>query len=67
MLWYDRAIVHTGTHKCMHMHTSTQICMSTHVYNVIVVTLRACARGKVIGCVVVVVSTKIAISRDVGI
>ena len=36
---------------------------------------RACARGKVIGCVVVVVivvvivvvSTKIAISRDVGV
>ena len=28
----------------------------------------ACARGKVIGCVVVVVvSTKIAISRDVGV
>ena len=40
-----------------------------------IVTPRACARGKVIGCVVVVVgvvvvvvvSTKIAISRDVGI
>ena len=36
-----------------------------------VVTPRACARGKVIGRVVVVVvvvmSTKIAISRDVGI
>ena len=35
------------------------------------ITLRACARGKVIGCVIVVViivvSTKIAISRDVGI
>ena len=44
------------------------------MYNII--TPRACARGKVIGCVVVVVvvivvvvvvSTKIAISRDVGI
>ena len=40
----------------------------------IIFTPRACARGKVIGCVVVVVvvvivvvSTKIAISRDVGI
>ena len=38
------------------------------------ITPRACARGKVIGCVVVVVvvvvvivSTKIAISRDVGV
>ena len=37
------------------------------------ITPRACARGKVIGCVVVVVvvvvvvSTKIAISRDIGI
>ena len=39
----------------------------------IIITPRACARGKVIGrvvvvvVVVVVVSTKIAISRDVGI
>ena len=33
----------------------------------VIITPRACARGKVIGCVVVVVSTKIAISRDVGI
>ena len=38
-----------------------------------IITPRACARGKVIGCVIVavviviVVSTKIAISRDVGI
>ena len=32
-----------------------------------IITPRACARGKVIGCVVVVVSTKIAISRDVGV
>ena len=35
-----------------------------------VITPRACARGKVIGCVVVVVvvvSTKIAISQDVDI
>ena len=36
------------------------------------ITPRACARGKVIGCVVVVVvvvvvSTKIAISRDIGV
>ena len=41
-------------------------------YNIIV-TLCACARGKVICCVVVivvvvvVVSTKIAISRDIGV
>ena len=37
---------------------------------VLIITPRACARGKIIGCVVVVVvvvSTKIAISRDVGI
>ena len=34
---------------------------------IIIITPRACARGKVIGRVVVVVSTKIAISRDVGI
>ena len=36
----------------------------------VLITPRACARGKVIGCVVVVVvvvSTKIAISRDIGI
>ena len=34
----------------------------------IVITLRACARGKVIGrVVVIVVSTKIAISRDIGV
>ena len=36
----------------------------------VIFTPRACARGKVIGCVVVVVvvvSTKIAISRDVGV
>ena len=50
----------------------------TVVYAILVVarltkeifTPRACARGKVIGCVVVVVvvvSTKIAISRDIGV
>ena len=38
----------------------------------LLITPRACARGKVIGCIVVVVvvvviGTKIAISRDVGI
>ena len=36
----------------------------------IIITLRACARGKVISCVVVVVvvvSTKITISRDGGV
>ena len=31
-----------------------------------IITPRACARGKVIGRVVVVVSRKIAISRDLG-
>ena len=38
---------------------------------IIIITPRACARGKAIGrvivVVVVVVSTKIAISRDVGV
>ena len=39
-----------------------------HLLNRIVITPHACARGKVISRVVnVVVSTKIAISRDVGI
>ena len=34
----------------------------------VIITPCACARGKVIGCVVVVVmSTKITISRDIGI
>ena len=42
------------------------------VYDICVITPCACARGKVIGCVVVVivvvvVSTKIAISRDVDV
>ena len=32
-----------------------------------IITPHACARGKVIGCIVVVVSTKIAISRDIGV
>ena len=31
------------------------------------ITPRACARGKVIGRVVVVVSTKIALFRDIGV
>ena len=32
-----------------------------------IITPRACARGKVIGCVVVVISKKITVSRGVGI
>ena len=41
-------------------------------YQLTVITLHACARGKVIGyvviiIVVIVVSTKIAISQDVGV
>ena len=51
---------------CIHVHTHM---IDGHYF---VFTPRACARDKVIGCVVVVVvvvvvSTKIAISRDVGI
>ena len=38
-----------------------------NMYLYLVITPRTCARGKVIGRVVVVVSTKIAISRDIGV
>ena len=41
--------------------------ISTSSFNFIVFTPRACTRGKVIGRVVVVVSTKITIFRDVGV
>ena len=48
------------------------VCMSNQCNHDMVITLRACARGKVIGhvivvVVVVVVSTKIAISRGVDV
>ena len=57
--WCDYALVH------VHVYAYKERSKSKGVK---VITPRACARGKIIGCViVVVVSTKIAISRDVGI
>ena len=52
-------------------HACKSTCICIYMIWDIIFTLHACARGKVIGCVVVVVvvvvSTKIAISQDVGI
>ena len=61
------------THTCTHTHTHTHTYMYAHTRYCTFITPHACARGKVIGrvvvvvIIVVVVSTKIAIPRDVGI
>ena len=67
------------TGQVLYMYTVALVIITIHVAPsilrqcvLVIITPRACARGKVIGrvvvvVVVVVVSTKIAISRDVGV
>ena len=57
---------------CMCMIFLISIAQPSFVHNImLVITPRTCAKGKVIGCgvvvVVIVVSTKIGLSRDVGL
>ena len=62
---YTKSILQLYTLSGYYQNCSLQTMVQIGIF-----TPRACAKGKVIGCVVIiviVVSTKIAISRDVGV